>query len=118
MSLQIDFKPLLRVLGRFWEQHKNLPEIRTFWEGLLRAANNEWLQLGQVKSSRFLASVPSYIFHEHLYRRIDNWEDTGVFHRHYKVVFRATANQKTFYPGIFVEGESARVYVEGKQLDG
>ena len=118
MPVQIDFRPLLRVLGGFWEQHKNLPEIRTFWEGLLRASNNEWLQLGQVKSSRFLASVPAYIVHEHLYRRIEDWEDTGVFHRHYKVSFRATANQKTFYPGVFLEGESARVYIEGKQLDG
>lgn len=118
MSVQIDFRPLLRVLGKFWEQHQNLPQIRTFWEGLLRASNDEWLQLGQLKNSRFLASVPTYIFHEHLYRRIESWEDTGVFHRHYKVTFRATANQKTFYPGIFIEGGTARVYIEGKQLDG
>jgi hypothetical protein len=118
MPVQIDFRPLLRVLGKFWEQHQNLPQIRTYWEGLLRASNDEWLQLGQVKNSRFLASVPAYIFHEFLYRRIENWEDTGVFHRHYKTTFRATANQKTFYPGIFLEGESARVYIEGKQLDG
>jgi hypothetical protein len=117
MSVQIDFRPLTRVLGRFWEQHQNLPQIRTFWEGLLRASNDQWLQLGQVKSSRFLASVPTYIFHENLYRRVENWEDTGVFHRHYKVTFRATANQKIFYPGLFLEGESARVYIEGKQLD-
>lgn len=118
MPVQIDFRPLLRVLGKFWEQHQNLPQIRTYWEGLLRASNDEWLQLGQLKDSRFLASVPTYIFHEHLYRRIEDWEDTGVFHRHYKITFRATANQKTFYPGIFIEGESARVYIEGKQLDG
>jgi len=118
MAVQIDFKPLQRILGRFWEQHRNLPQIRTFWEGLLRAANDEWLQLGQLKNSNYLSSVPTYILNEHLYRRIEDWEDTGVFHRHYKVTFRATAFQKIFYPGIFLEGETARVYVEGKQLDG
>jgi len=118
MSLQIDFRPLLRVLGTFWEQHRNLPQIKTFWEGLLRGANDEWLQLDQVKRSRFLASVPTYFYHEFLYRSIQDWQDTGVFHRHYKTTFRATSNQKTFYPGIFLEAATARVYVEGKELDG
>lgn len=117
MSVQIDFRPLMRVLGKFWETHENLPQIQAFWEGLLRCTDNEWLQLDQIRDSNYLATVPAYFVHQYLYRKIEDWEDAGVFHRHYKTTFRATADQKIFYPGIFMEGESTRVYVEGKELD-
>lgn len=113
----IDFQPLLNVLGTFWRQHRELPLFKIFWEGLIRSVDDLWLQLRQVQDSRFLATVPPFILNRFLYRRLEGWRDTGVFHRHVKKEFTAAANQAVFYPGVFVEPTSCRVYLEGKLLD-
>lgn len=113
----IDFQPLLSVLGDFWKEHDDLPKIKAYWEALIRAADNEWLQLRQFGDSRVLGTLPTFIYHDYLYRHLEGWKDTGVFHQHYKKSFRATAGQAIFYPGVFVEPVSTRVYIEGKELD-
>lgn len=113
----IDFQPLLAVLGDFWKEHEDLPKIKAYWEALIRAADNEWLQLRQFGDSRILGTLPTFVYHDYLYRHLEGWKDSGVFHRHYKKSFRASAGQVIFYPGVFVEPGTTRVYIEGKELD-
>ena len=112
-----NYTQLLSLLGDFYREHENLPQFKKFWEGLIRVVDNEWLQLQQTKNSLTTPFLPTLIRHSHLYRKVETWGDTGVFHRHVKKWFRSVSGQKVYYLGVFVNPQETRVYIEGKELD-
>lgn len=114
---EANYTNLLSLLGGFYRQHENLPQFKKFWEGLIRTMDNEWLQLEQLRDAITMPFLPTYVRHSYLYRKITDWSDTGVFHKHFKLALRSTAGQKVYYLGKFVKPQETRVYLEGKELD-
>jgi hypothetical protein len=116
MARTFDAGPLLNFIRSYWRDfYKDRKKLERFWEGVIRLMDDEYAQIEQINDSGSVISVPSFIYHTYLYRKLEAWKIYGVPHRHFRKDFRATAGQQIFYIGDWPDPKESQVYLHGKE---
>lgn len=102
----------------FWrDYYKDRGHLARFWEAAVRLLDDEWAQVEQINDSAHVVSVPTWIYHTHQYRKLEDWQAYGLPHRHFRHDWRATAGQTIFYTGSWPDPATAQVFLNGKEVD-
>lgn len=111
-----DAGSLLNFIRSYWrDYYKDRKKLERFWEGVIRLMDDEYAQVEQVNDAGSVISVPSFIYHTYLYRKLEAWKIYGVPHRHFRKDFRATSGQKIFYIGGWPDPKESQVFLHGKE---
>ena len=103
MSDEVNLQPIFDSVSRIWEGFGDRDVVETLWAGMLRYADELLLQERQVKTEKGLGSVPPRELHTYLHRKLEDWVENNVVHRHTHTSATATAAQTTFYVGLTLD---------------
>jgi hypothetical protein len=102
----------------FWREfYKDRAHLERLWDAAALLMDDEWAHAEQVNDSVQPISVPTLIYHTHLYRKLDDWKSYNLPHRHFRKDWRSLAGQTVFYTGGWPDPATVQVFLNGKEAD-
>ncbi|MEN6550205.1 MAG: hypothetical protein ABFE07_29525 [Armatimonadia bacterium] len=111
-----------RLLSDFWDSYKEREQLACIWAGMSQMMDDMYLQSYQQDFGKSLETVPVYWRYQWSNFVLGNWEENGVFHKHYWIERTSELNDQSFNlgnliaPEVFHGASNINIVLEGNLL--